>query len=55
MRYDPAIIEPRLQTVWEEQGVFRTPTDRAELAARPTYDALRAGYLRGHHALGDWD
>jgi leucyl-tRNA synthetase len=40
MRYDPAAIEPKWQQVWEERGVFRTPTDPAELAARPKYYIL---------------
>ena len=40
MRYDPAVIEPKWQAVWEEQRVFRAPTDPAELAARPKYYVL---------------
>ena len=40
MRYDPAAIEGTWQRVWEEQRVFRAPTDPAELAARPKYYVL---------------
>jgi leucyl-tRNA synthetase len=40
MRYNPATIEPKWQRTWEAQGVFRAPTDPAELAARPKYYVL---------------
>ena len=40
MRYDPAVIEPKWQAVWEERGTFRAPTDPGELAARPKYYIL---------------
>ena len=40
MRYDPTVIEPKWQGVWEDQGAFRTPTEPAELAARPKYYVL---------------
>lgn len=40
MRYDPAIIEPKWQGIWDGQRVFRTPTDPVELAARPKYYIL---------------
>jgi leucyl-tRNA synthetase len=40
MRYDPAVIEPKWQKVWEEQRIFRAPTDPAELAAKPKYYVL---------------
>jgi leucyl-tRNA synthetase len=39
-RYDPAGIEPVWQQRWEEEGVFRTPTDAATLAERPKYYIL---------------
>lgn len=39
-RYDPAAIEPKWQAVWEEQQVFRTPTDPAVLATKPKYYIL---------------
>jgi leucyl-tRNA synthetase len=40
MRYDPAVIEPKWQKAWEEQGAFRAPTDAAALAAKPKYYVL---------------
>jgi leucyl-tRNA synthetase len=40
MRYDPAVIEPKWQNVWEDRASFRAPTDPAELAARPKYYIL---------------
>lgn len=40
MRYDPAKIEPVWQRRWEEEAVFRTPSDPAELTARPKYYIL---------------
>ena len=40
MRYDPAVIEPKWQQIWEERRVFCAPTDPTELAARPKYYVL---------------
>ena len=40
MRYDPAVIEPKWQQVWEERRTFRAATDPAELAAKPKYYIL---------------
>ena len=40
MRYDPAVIEPKWQQVWEERRAFRAATDPAELAAKPKYYIL---------------
>jgi len=40
MRYDPAVIEPKWQAVWEAERAFRAPTDPAELAAKPKYYIL---------------
>jgi leucyl-tRNA synthetase len=40
MRYDPAVIEPKWQQVWEERRTFRAPTDPAEWAAKPKYYIL---------------
>ncbi len=40
MRYDPAVIEPKWQKVWEDRQVFRAPTDPAQWAARPKYYIL---------------
>jgi leucyl-tRNA synthetase len=40
MRYDPAVIEPKWQQIWEERRTFCAPTDPAELAARPKYYVL---------------
>ncbi len=40
MRYDPAVIEPKWQQVWEERQTFRAPTDPAALAAKPKYYIL---------------
>jgi len=40
MRYDPAVIEPKWQKVWEDRRSFRAPTEPAELAARPKYYIL---------------
>jgi leucyl-tRNA synthetase len=40
MRYNPAEIEPKWQTVWEDQKTFKAPTDLAELKAKPKYYVL---------------
>ncbi len=40
MRYDPAKIEPVWQQRWDEEAVFRTPSDPETLAARPKYYIL---------------
>ena len=40
MRYDPAVIEPKWQQVWEERQTFRAPTEPAEWAAKPKYYIL---------------
>ncbi|MEO8604622.1 MAG: leucine--tRNA ligase [bacterium] len=40
MRYDPAVIEPKWQKVWDDRRSFRATTDPAELAARPKYYIL---------------
>ena len=40
MRYDPAVIEPKWQQVWEERRPFRAPTEPAEWAAKPKYYIL---------------
>src|SRR5262245_3244481 len=40
MRYDPAIIEPKWQKVWEDQRAFRAATDPAEMAAKPKFYVL---------------
>ena len=40
MRYDPAVIEPKWQQLWEERQPFRAPTDPAALAAKPKYYIL---------------
>ncbi len=39
-RYDPSVVEPRWQAVWAERGVFRTPSDPAELARKPKFYVL---------------
>ncbi len=38
--YQPSEIEPKWQAVWAERGAFRTPTDPAELAAKPKFYVL---------------
>ena len=38
--YDPATIEPKWQGVWRERKTFRTPSQTAELAARPKFYIL---------------
>ena len=40
MRYDPSEIEPKWQACWDDTHAFRTPTDPAELAAKPKYYIL---------------
>src|SRR5262245_60839115 len=40
MKYDPAVIEPKWQAIWEAERVFRTPTDLAELRRKPKYYVL---------------
>ncbi len=40
MRYDPAKIEPAWQRRWEEDAVFRTPSDPQTLAEKPKYYIL---------------
>ena len=35
MHYDPAVIEPKWQAVWTSRAPFHTPTEPAELAAKP--------------------
>ncbi len=38
--YQPAVIEPKWQAVWAERRTFRTPSDPAELRAKPKYYVL---------------
>ncbi|MFV2071127.1 MAG: leucine--tRNA ligase [Thermoanaerobaculales bacterium] len=38
--YDPAEIEPRWQTVWDERHTFRTPSDPEELRSKPKFYVL---------------
>ena len=38
--YDPHAIEPRWQQVWAERDAFRTPSDPAELRAKPKFYVL---------------
>ncbi|MEM9387649.1 MAG: leucine--tRNA ligase [Pseudomonadota bacterium] len=40
MRYTPSEIEPKWQAAWDAQQPFRTPSDPAELRARPKYYIL---------------
>ncbi|MEO0424649.1 MAG: leucine--tRNA ligase [Pseudomonadota bacterium] len=40
MRYTPADIEPKWQAAWEAQQPFKTPSDPAELKARPKFYIL---------------
>ena len=40
MRYNPAEIEPKWQTIWEDREVFRTSTDLEELRQKPKYYVL---------------
>jgi leucyl-tRNA synthetase len=40
MRYDPSVIEPTWQAIWDERRAFRAPTDPADLAARPKFYVL---------------
>jgi len=39
-RYDPKQLEPRWQQRWADAKVFRTPTDLAELKAKPKFYIL---------------
>ena len=38
--YQPAAIEPKWQSAWDQRGTFRTPSDPEELAAKPKYYVL---------------
>jgi leucyl-tRNA synthetase len=38
--YDPQIIEPKWQAEWEAREAFRTPSEPAELAAKPKFYVL---------------
>ena len=38
--YQPSVIEPKWQAVWAERGTFRTPSDPAELPAKPKFYVL---------------
>jgi leucyl-tRNA synthetase len=38
--YQPAVIEPKWQTVWAERRTFRTPSDPEELRSKPKYYVL---------------
>jgi len=38
--YQPAVIEPKWQKVWAERRAFRTPSEPAELRAKPKYYVL---------------
>ncbi|MEM9557885.1 MAG: leucine--tRNA ligase [Acidobacteriota bacterium] len=40
MRYDPAAIEPKWQSTWDEQQAFRTPQEIDELQRKPKYYVL---------------
>ncbi len=40
MRYNPAEIEPKWQQRWEEQQAFHTPTELADLTAKPKFYVL---------------
>ncbi|MCG8462721.1 MAG: class I tRNA ligase family protein, partial [Holophagales bacterium] len=40
MRYDPNAVEPKWQAIWQEEKVFRTPTDLDELRAKPKFYVL---------------
>ena len=40
MRYDPAMIEPKWQAIWDEQKAFETPTDLKTLKKKPKYYVL---------------
>jgi leucyl-tRNA synthetase len=38
--YDPSVIEPKWQKVWQERQTFRTPSDPDELRAKPKFYVL---------------
>jgi len=38
--YDPSVLEPRWQQVWQERHTFRTPSDPDELRAKPKFYVL---------------
>ena len=38
--YDPHTIEPKWQEIWDDRQAFRTPSDPAELAAKPKFYVL---------------
>jgi len=38
--YNPAEIEPKWQQVWEQENVFATPSDPAQLKAKPKFYVL---------------
>jgi leucyl-tRNA synthetase len=40
MRYDPSVIEPKWQAIWQDRHAFRTPTTAEELAGKPKYYVL---------------
>jgi leucyl-tRNA synthetase len=40
MRYDPSVIEPKWQEIWEERKTFRAPADPRELARKPKFYVL---------------
>ena len=38
--YEPSIIEPKWQRVWQERDTFRTPSSQEELRAKPKFYIL---------------
>jgi leucyl-tRNA synthetase len=38
--YDPSVIEPKWQQVWQERETFRTPSDPDELRSKPKFYVL---------------
>jgi len=38
--YDPHVIEPKWQEIWDEKQAFRTPSDPKELASKPKFYVL---------------
>ncbi len=38
--YDPHTIEPKWQEIWDSEQAFKTPSDPAELAAKPKFYVL---------------